>query len=84
MDGRQNNAGRLEILRLGKFHWEWGTLCSVDFNETDAGVVCQQLGLGSKGSLVPQQDLVPANDSVPIFGGKVACNGTERRLQVSA
>lgn len=46
-------AGRLEIYHNG----EWGTVCENGFNQTDANVVCQQLGYdrasryGNAGSL---------------------------------
>ena len=34
--------GRLEVLYNGV----WGTVCSNDFSDVDAGVFCNQLGMG--------------------------------------
>jgi len=36
------NEGRLEVFYNGS----WGTICSVDFDYLDAGVVCNTLGFG--------------------------------------
>ena len=41
-DGNGNFSGRVEILYDG----EWGTVCSDEFDENDAAVVCRQAGYG--------------------------------------
>ena len=35
-----SQAGRLEVYHNG----EWGSVCQTGFGQTDANVVCQQLG----------------------------------------
>ena len=43
--GRNKREGRVEIC----LNDEWGTVCDLMWNVTDAGVACRQLGLGSTG-----------------------------------
>ena len=40
--------GRLEILVNG----QWGTVCSVNFESTDANVACKQLGYKSATNII--------------------------------
>lgn len=56
-----------------------GTVCDDDFTDAAAGVVCQQLGLGSSGTAVGRAAFGPG--SGPIWLDGVRCTGAEVRLQ---
>lgn len=43
VDGTNNLEGRIEIYINGG----WGTICDDSFDDTDAAVVCRQLGLSA-------------------------------------
>ena len=64
-------AGRVEFY----FDGEWSTVCDDGWDDTDAGVVCRQLGFGSSGVTLqpePGRGLILLND--------VNCFGTESLL----
>ena len=56
----------------------WGTVCDDDWDDTDAGVVCRQLGFGSSGTAVGSAGF--GNGSGPIILSNVVCTGDELLL----
>ncbi|XP_039365574.1 deleted in malignant brain tumors 1 protein-like isoform X2 [Mauremys reevesii] len=79
VDGPGNCSGRLEV----RYDGVWGTVCDDDWSETNAQVVCRELGCG------PTKPLAPKLQDRPRFGqgtGKIwlddiRCKGTEKTLQ---
>lgn len=45
VNGRLASEGRVEICHNGL----WGTVCHDHWDDTDAGIVCKQLGYGTEG-----------------------------------
>ncbi|XP_074926606.1 CD5 antigen-like [Chelonoidis abingdonii] len=79
VNGPSKCSGRLEVWYDGV----WGTVCDDDWSETNAQVVCRELGCG------PAEPLAPKLQDRPRFGqgtGKIwlddiRCKGTEKTLQ---
>jgi len=69
--GSSYNEGRVEVNYNGK----WGTVCDDGWDDTDAGVVCRQLGFGSFG-----RNIKPTRGSGPILLDRVTCSGNESTL----
>ena len=60
------------------YYGEWGTVCDDGWDDTDAGVVCRQLGFGSSGTAIGSSGF--GEGSGPILLDSVTCTGTESTL----
>ena len=74
VDGDSNTQGRLEVFHDG----EWGTVCDDGFGNTEAVVVCRQLGYSTGVMLLDSG--FPNGQGKPIWMDDVQCDGTERGL----
>ena len=60
------------------YNGEWGTVCDDGWDDTDAGVVCRQLGFGSSGTAIGSAGF--GNGTGPIWLNAVTCAGNESTL----
>ncbi|XP_063971489.1 uncharacterized protein LOC129281473 isoform X4 [Lytechinus pictus] len=74
VDGSSDTEGRVEVYYDG----EWGTVCDDLWDDTDATVVCQILGLGGSGTA--QSNAAFGEGSGNIILDNVECDGTETDL----
>ena len=68
--GNSYYEGRVEV----NYDSEWGTVCDDGWDNTDAGVVCRQLGFGLYGSAYFGEG------SGPILLDNITCTGSESTL----
>ena len=69
--GSSNNRGKVEV----NYNGEWSTVCDDGWDNTDASVVCRQLGFGLSGATIGF-----GQHSKHIFLNDVTCTGTEATL----
>ena len=60
------------------YNGEWGTVCDDGWDDTDAGVVCRQLGFGSSGTSIGSSGFGQGSGS--IWLDSVTCTGSEPTL----
>ena len=72
--GSSYNEGRVEV----NYNGEWGTVCDDGWDDTDAGVLCRQLGFGSSGTAVVSAGYGQGSGSILL--NSVACTGNELML----
>ena len=71
VSGSSLNEGRVEV----NYNGEWGTVCDDGWDDTDAGVVCRQLGFGSSGTSTGLASF--GQGSGPILLSSITCSGNE-------
>ncbi|CAM5173492.1 unnamed protein product [Eretmochelys imbricata] len=74
VNGSSHCAGRVVVLH----NQQWGSVCDVDWDINDAGVVCRQLGCGTALSAPGWAEFGEGSD--PIWLAEVNCTGREAAL----
>ncbi|KAL5499890.1 hypothetical protein EMCRGX_G011357 [Ephydatia muelleri] len=76
MGGSNQFEGRVEVC----INNQWGTVCDSLWDNTDATVVCKQLGYAYTGSAKAYRNAYYGVGAVPIFLRGVQCSGSETAL----
>ncbi|XP_782286.3 scavenger receptor cysteine-rich domain-containing group B protein [Strongylocentrotus purpuratus] len=76
VDGFSSDEGRVEIFHEG----QWGTVCHDSWDDSDARVVCRQLGYSGDVGIATSGSTY-GGGSDPIFLDDVTCSGYEARLE---
>ncbi|XP_033629527.1 uncharacterized protein LOC117291745 [Asterias rubens] len=74
VDGPTRGSGRVEVNVNGT----WGAICDNEWDLTDAGVVCRQLGY--PGARQAKSDAFFGQGSGPNLMDRVACDGSEAKI----
>ncbi|XP_043092908.1 deleted in malignant brain tumors 1 protein-like [Puntigrus tetrazona] len=75
VDGHSRCAGRVEVLHRG----QWGTVCDLGWDMSDAAVVCRELDCGESVDALGGAHFGPG--SGPIWMSLVLCTGSESTLK---
>ena len=78
MGGSSHNEGMVEV----NYNGEWGIVCDDGWDDTDASVVCRQLGFGSSGTAIGVTRAAITSSGLPkpaLLDG-VVCTGSETTL----
>ena len=76
VDGHNQYEGRVEVW---SDLYQWGSVCSNTWNDTDATVVCRQLGLAYD-NVESRTQVYPGRGSDQVWLDSVECSGNEERL----
>ena len=74
VNGSSYTEGRVEVY----YNNQWGTVCDDGWDDTDAGVVCRQLGFGSSGTAIGSAGFGEGSGSILL--DNITCSDDESAL----